>query len=233
MRTSNQTGIIARSRDNLLCLLLALLAVFALDSSAQQEWDLQRDRNGIQVYTKAVAGSPYAAVRTVTVLDDIRLSALVALLEDVTACSEWADKCAESFVYERVTETESYIYTHNALPFPVKDRDHLSHVRWSQDTATLTVIMESTATEGIMEKRSGLLRITESDIVWRFVPRPTGMVEIINEAHINPGSSLPAWVTNMLLIDTPYQTMQSFITEARKPKYQNASVNFVREPNTR
>jgi len=171
----------------------------------KSDWELQRDRDGIQIYTRAVEGSPYDAVRSVTVLDDVRLSALVALVEDTDACPEWADRCAESYVFKRLAPNESLIYTHNDLPFPVKDRDVLAHVIWTQDPATGEVVMQSRATQGEMEEVKGRLRLTDAMASWHFRPLATGAVEVINEAHINPGSALPGWLTNMLLVDTPFR----------------------------
>jgi len=109
---------------------------------------LQRDRNGIQVYTRAVEGSPYNEVRAVTVMENLRLSALVALIEDDPACADWAD----------------------------------------------------------------------------------GKVEIQNQAHINPGSPLPGWITNMLLVDTLFLTMEAFVQEVMKPEYRDAQISFITEP---
>jgi len=211
---------------------LFLMAVWFVTCSvtAQEEWELRKDTDGVQVYTRAVAGSAYKAVRATTVIENVTLTSLVALIEDAQACPDWADKCAESYVVERISETESYVYTHNSLPFPVKDRDVVAHVRWSQDPSTLQVIMTSTATTGIMEEKRGRLRLENANANWTFTPISSGAIEVSNEAHIDPGSNLPGWVTNMLLVDTPFQTMVSFIDEVVKPKYQNAELGFIQEP---
>jgi len=206
--------------------LSSLASVYAVES----DWELQRDRDGIQIYTRSVEGSAYDAVRSVTVLEDVRLSALVALVEDTAACPEWADRCAESYVYKRIAPNESLIYTHNNMPFPVKDRDVLAHVTWTQDPNTGEVVMQSRATQGEMEVIKGRLRLTEAEASWRFRPLPSGAVEVTNEAHINPGSALPGWLTNLLLVDTPYSVMQSFSETVQKPKYRDASVSFIEEP---
>ena len=45
-----------------------------------------------------------------------------------------------------------------------------------------------------------------------------------------PGSPLPGWVINMLLVDMSFETMKSFREAAALPKYEQASVSFVEEP---
>jgi len=201
-----------------------------LTVNADSAWQLRKDKAGIQVYTKSVDGSPYDAVRAVTQADNIRLMSLVALLDDVAACQDWADQCVESTVRNRISDTEAYVYTHNDLPFPVKDRDVLAHVVWSQNSDDHEVVMSSQATTGLMDKVKGRLRLTEAKTSWRFKPLGSGQIEVSNKSHINPGSSLPGWITNMLLVDTPYETIKSFVEEAAKPKYQNAEVSFIVEP---
>lgn len=199
-------------------------------ANAQQEWDLKRDREGIQVYTRSVAGSPHDEVRAEAIVQGVRLSALVALVMDADACAEWADRCAESYVVDEISDTEALVYTHNDLPFPVKDRDVVSHARWEQDPETFTVRMVSEAVSGHVEEQQGRHRLTEALVSWHFEPLEDGRIRVINQAHINPGSNLPGWITNMLLVDTPFETMQSFLEEVRSPQYAQATISFVTEP---
>ena len=213
----------------LISMLLVLGSTAAL-AAADDDWELRRDRDGIQVYTRSVEGSPYDAVRSVTVVQDVPLSAMVALLEDAPACADWADRCAESYVVERLAKTESLVYTLNDMPFPVKDRDVVAHVIWHQDPVSKTVTMQSQATEGEMDQISGRVRLTQAQVQWQFRPLPSGAVEVSNQAHIDPGSALPGWVTNMLLVDTPFETMRAFVAEVQKPAYQSATVDFITEP---
>ncbi len=210
--------------------LLLLCASTYLAAAEEQAWELRRDREGIQVSTRPVVGSPYDAVRTTTRMEDVRLSALVALIEDPMACADWADRCAEAYLFERISDTESLVYTHNDMPFPVKDRDVLANVKWSQDADTFSVRMNSMATVGKMDEVKGRLRLTQAVASWSFVPQADGSVMVSNEAHINPGSALPGWITNILLVDAPFETMKSFVNEVRKPKYAQAQLSFIKEP---
>ncbi|PCI79681.1 MAG: hypothetical protein COB20_04275 [SAR86 cluster bacterium] len=213
-----------------LSILLAACASGYLFAAEAQDWELRRDRDGIQVHTRPVEGSPYDAVRTTTRMTDVRLSSLVALIEDAPACADWADSCAESYLVERLSDSESLVYTHNDMPFPVKDRDVLAQVKWTQNSATFEVEMNSVATVGKIDDVRGRLRLTKAVASWNFAPQADGSVLISNQAHINPGSALPGWVTNMLLIDAPFETMRSFVNEVRNSKYVDAQLSFIREP---
>ena len=213
-----------------LSIMLAMCASNTLFAAEEPGWELRRDRDGIQVHTRPVEGSPYDAVRTTTRMTGVRLSSLVALIEDASACTDWADSCAESYLFERLSDSESLIYTHSDMPFPVKDRDVLAQVKWTQDPATFEVEMNSVATVGKLDDVRGRLRLTKAEASWNFAPQADGSVLIRNQAHIDPGSALPGWVTNMLLIDAPFETMKSFASEVRKPKYVDAQLSFIQEP---
>jgi len=197
---------------------------------AQDVWDLRKDEEGIQVYTRKVEGSPYDAVKAITVVENVRLAAMIALVEDTAACSDWVDRCEESFLHERISATESYVYTHTNLPFPVKDRDMLSHVAWRQDPATLEVVMQSEATSDQLDDVRGRVRLVDGEVSWHFKPLGSGRVEITNHAHIDPNGPLPGWLVNLLLVDTPFETLKSFAAEITKPKYRDANIGFIQEP---
>ncbi len=213
------------------CLTLSFLvsSVAAL-AEDEQAWELKRDRRDIQVYTRDVAESPFDAVRAVTELDGVSLSALVALIEDYEACPNWADRCAESYLLRRISATESLVYTNNDMPFPVRDRDAITRVVWNQDPQSLEVSMSSVAAPEELEEMDGRLRLREVAVKWFFTPLGDGRVRVVNEAHINPGSALPGWVTNMLLVDTPYETLRALTDAVRDPEYADAQVSFISEP---
>lgn len=204
---------------------------FLIPSSfASEDWDLRKNKKDVQVYTRKVEGAAIKAAKVEVVVEGYSLSSLVSLLMDVEACPEWADRCAESYVHEKLSDTESYVYIHNAMPYPIRDRDVLTHVMWSQNPSDYSVEMLSIAEDGILPHKKRRLRLTEAQTTWRFIPRQDGTIHIINESHINPGSKLPAWIINALMVDAPYKTMRSFIKEARKPKYRDAKISFIQEP---
>ncbi len=210
---------------------LAVGLLFVGSAAAQtSDWELKRDLDGIQVFTRSVEGSPYKEVRSEALISGVTLNSLVALIEDAEACPNWADKCAESYLVQRVSPTESLVYTHNDMPFPVSDRDVVAKVAWQQDPQTLSVKMTSMAVPGTVDPMRGRVRLTNANAMWEFSPNPNGSITVVNQAHIDPGSSIPGWVTNMLLVDTPFETMKSYLAEVVKPKYQATDVSFVTEP---
>ena len=104
------------------------VSVTGISHGQDSEWELERDRDGIQVFTRSVVGSPYKEMKSLSLIQGVSLTSLVALIEDAQACPQCADKCAESYLVERLSETESLVYNHNEMPFPVTDRDVVARV---------------------------------------------------------------------------------------------------------
>ncbi len=202
-------------------------SLWAADNQAA--WDLKRNKQGIQVYTRSVEGSKFKAVQAKMEIE-ATLTELTALILDTEACSDWADLCKEARVHEQLSPTEFYVYTYNNVPWPVSDRDALAHVKWSQDPESYAVSMQAKATDGILEKRKGAVRLTEANTGWTFTPVADGKVEVVMSAHVDPAGPTPAWLTNMLLVDSPFKTMKQMRKVIAGGGYRDAKVAFVEEP---
>ena len=88
------------------CLLCAALFVTPARASAQEaDWQLRKEQGGIRVFTREQQGSNFAAVRAEMILEDVRLSSLVALIDDPSACALLEARCAASYTVERVSAT--------------------------------------------------------------------------------------------------------------------------------
>ncbi len=188
-------------------------------------WEDKRNKKGILIQTSSVEGSSFRAVRGEMNVK-ASTSSLVALVEDMENCSKWADLCKESRIEERVSDTESYAYVYNDIPFPVSDRDVYAHVVWTIDAQTKKVTMTSRATEGGTPKTKAV-RIQNAVSQWHFTPLEDGTTKVENFAHIDPNGPTPAWVTNMMLVDSPYKTMTKMRKIVESGTYADVQIPFL------
>ena len=207
---------------------MLLTAMPVIAEVKQEDWELRRDKNGIKVYTRKVEGSPHKALKAITYLDS-KLTPLVALLSDVDACTRLSSVCEQSYVHKQMSDTDLYVYTWNNLPWPVKDRDIIARIRWSQDPVTGAVVMTGQADANVMPKQSGRMRIQYANVRWELIPLEDGQVKVVNEAHIDPAGNIPAALANFLLVDTPFETFSKIKELMVEEKYQNARLPFIKE----
>ena len=190
---------------------------------------MKKDENGIQVYTRSVDGYSYKAIRSVVHLEETRLSSVVSLIRNSKDCPGWSDSCVSATIIEWVSELENYVHTITDLPWPVQDRDLVSHVIWQQDPETLVVTMQGNATRGKLEGNEGVVRLTEAQINWELTALENSVVKVVLEAHINPASLLPSWITNMLLVDSPYSSMEGLRERVKLKSYQEVELAYIHE----
>lgn len=209
-------------------LLAALLLItFSVPLLADEGgWELKRDRDGIAIYTRAVEGSSYRAVRA-TMRIASTASAAVALILDTDACSEWADLCKESRVFEQVSDTEMYVYTLNDVPWPVSDRDATTHVLWQQDPQSGAVTMTATIVSDKLPETPKAVRLAEGTTSWTFQPLPGGQLDVVSRAHIEPGGAIPGWLSNRLLVNSPFTTMAGMRAMLLSGRYDDVDIAFL------
>ena len=210
---------------------LFLLSLFFSPWSSQAQldgieydWKEKRNKDGIAIYTSRVEGSPFKAVRGEMIVKG-SVASLFALVEDMSACSEWAAMCKESRVEKRVSDTESYVYILNDIPFPVRDRDVYTHVVWTRDAETKRVSMTSIASEGGPEKTKAV-RIVKAVSQWHFTPNDDGTTTVGNYGHIDPNGPTPAWLSNLMLVNAPFKSMQKMREVIEAGKYKDAVSPF-------
>ena len=191
--------------------LLAIIALFfplfvqAQLDGVSYEWSEKKNKNGISIFTSSVEGSVFKAVRGEMIVKG-SVESLFALVEDMPACADWAALCKEARVEKRVSESETYVYIYNDIPFPVSDRDVYAHVVWTRDPNTQRLSMTSRARDGGTSKTKAV-RLEDAVSQWHFTPNGDGTTKVENFAHIDPNGPTPAWLTNMMLVDSPYKTM--------------------------
>ena len=214
--------------------IVAVLSGITLSVNAQKEgveynWKEKRNKKGISISTSKVEGSKYKAIRGVMIVKGT-VKELVALIHDLDECSEWAEMCRESRIVTRVSDTSHYIYVRNDVPFPLTDRDIYTHVTWTHNQNTGKVSMLSTASEDekMMPKKKGIIRIKNALSQWHFTPKLDGTVLVESFAHIDPAGVSPPWLTNRLIIDSPYKTMKKMRELIESGKYVDSEVSFLK-----
>lgn len=210
--------------------ILLVVSVSPLIASAQlegvsYEWTEKKNKDGITISTSSVKGSSFKAVQGEMVVK-AGVSALVALVEDMEACPDWAALCKEARVEKRISDSESYAYIYNDIPFPVTDRDVYTHIVWTRDADSKRVSMTSTATEGGTPKTKAV-RIKEAVSQWHFTPLEDGSTKVENFAHINPNGPTPAWITNLMLVDSPFKSMKKMRKIVEAGGYSDSKVPFL------
>lgn len=207
-----------------------LIGAFACSSLVAQaaEWELAKDdtKNGIQVFTRVVEGSPLKEFRGVAKVP-ASISGAVSLVNNHAAGSEWIHDCKEIKTLDRPNDTESVFYMVTAAPWPVKDRDSVIQSQLTQDSESLVARIDMAIKNDVMDKKKGRVRITEMHGSWVFTPVDANTTEITYQAHADPAGSLPNWLVNSLVVDMPYNTLKNMQTKVLEEQYLNVEMDSI------
>jgi len=202
-------------------LLLAQLSV-----SAQTDWKLSSDNDGLKVYTAVVPNSKIKAIK-VECEYKATLSQFVAVLIDIKNSPEWLYHTKFCRIVKVVSPEELYYYSEVTLPWPAENRDFVSHLTVSQNPDTKVVLVDGPAIPGIVPLKSSLVRVEHSGSVWELTPTPDGTIKVKYTLHVDPEGELPSWLINMFGTEAPVQIFKNLRTELQKPVYKNAVLPFI------
>jgi START domain len=139
-RVSNKK-LVRLNRAAYLLLITASLAASSTAVSNEAEWTLEKDEEQIKLYTRPVSGSPFLAVKAITLIN-APMTKVADAFGDGDGCSAWRALCKSSEVLSMVSDTERYVYLVLDLPWPLSDRDMVIHSTAQIDPASRTATVQ-------------------------------------------------------------------------------------------
>ena len=191
--------------------LMFLFTLMLSCSMSAQSWDFAKEKDSIKIYTCKEAGKSLKSFKGVA---DINAPAekVFALMEDVNN-TDWWDKnitLKKVLLYEKDKRAQYYLVYD--LPWPVKDRDLCVDVKINIDQLTGERRITAVSLNGVIPERNDMVRIKDYLQTWTIIPAGKEMTHVILEGFVDPAGSIPDWISNMLIIDSPFKT----ISGARK-----------------
>lgn len=183
--------------------LTALLAGALLPAAGAQaseaNWQLHQEKDGIAVYTRPVADSPFLQVKGTVALNS-PAARVSELMGDGNGCAQWRTTCKSSTVLEQVSDAERYIYLVLDLPWPAADRDLVMHSKTVVDAASQTATVELVSDSSKHPAQD----YVRAESQGKFVIRAIGedRVEFTYIMHTDLGGDLPPRAVNSRLAET-------------------------------
>ncbi|MEP6613640.1 MAG: START domain-containing protein [Mucilaginibacter sp.] len=223
MKTINQTINLVTK-----LVLTSLLLVLGLNSaSAQNDWKLSTEKDGIKIYTSILPDSKIKAIK-VEANFDTTPSQLVAIVMDVNTAPDWVYHVKSAKLVKQVSPTELYYYSEVSLPWPVANRDFVAHLTVTRDPGTKVVTIDGPAVPGVVPIKKGIVRIDNSIGKWVITPLGQNQVHVEYSIHVDPGGALPAWLVNIFATDAPMKIFKSLKVQLTKPDYKNTVFAFAK-----
>ena len=185
--------------------IIACTLIYNTGFSQNGEWELEKNENGIKVYTRTVDGENIREFKATTTIEAPRRDIAYVII-NVDDYANWYPDISEARIFEKVSTTEFHVYNVLDLPWPATDRDGVSKMKITKTAATTKISMESV--NNVKDEKSDIIRITNSYGFWKLTTRGT-KTDIHFQYFASPAGSLPDWIINMFIVDNPYETLKT------------------------
>ena len=178
-----------------------------------QAWALEKDKEGIQVFTRKVEGYAIKEYKAIISLKTT-VPQLTNLLKDHANLKSWFVKCPTSERLKKVSDNEYYVYFLNDAPWPVSDRDNVTKMTFELlDNGTQLVHLKGVS--DYIPEKSGIVRLPRMQAKWIFEPQADGMVKVTQQVLADLGGKVPGWLVNFAIVEAPFETLNNLRKEVR------------------
>jgi uncharacterized membrane protein len=171
-----------------------------------QSWDFIKEKDGIKLYTRMEPGKSLKSYRGVTSIN-APAEKVFAVMEDINN-TDWWDKNLTQIkvlLYEKDKRAQYYLVYD--LPLPVTDRDLCVDVTITIDKVNGERRIDAVSVNGVIPERKDLVRIKDYRQSWTISSVGKERTHVILEGFVDPAGTIPDWIYNMMIIETPIKAI--------------------------
>lgn len=205
-------------------------------SSGSSQWELELDKDGIQVYSLKAPGSNVKQFKGV-VRGPYTQSQIVASLmldnDSLENCKAWIPVCMDLTVlepYNDKAQGDAVLWTLEMMPPLFANREYAIKTRAAQDPKTKVVHIDIMAAPSKLAPNDCCLRITHIHNRWQISPAKDGQVEIQLVQDFSMGGFFPDLLVNISGVEETYKLFhESLPGLVNKEKYLKARFDYIDE----
>jgi hypothetical protein len=191
-----------------LLVVVIYIANVAWKMSGSNQWQLEVEKNGVQIYSLKAPGSYNKQFRGV-MRADFTLNQLVAgLIENATLdnCKNFIPGCVDMKVLQPWSERtmSDTVLWKLALPAPFSPRETVLRSQVSQDPRTKAVTVHIIAAPNATPRNPDAVRLTHIQNRWTYTPVENGQVEIEFLQDMDMGGMFPDFLLNLAGAEETY-----------------------------
>jgi len=194
----------------LFTLLLLLLAVAGF---SQEKWELNKDEDGIRIYTREREDSRLLSYRIETQISG-NLREVYQQVIDFHENKKYLNRIDTLRVLRREKDQKILVYMIFNVPWPFRDRDFVNQM--VIDVQEDTIRLESSPARGSMPAKEGVIRIKEFSEQWVLAKKGSHRTSLSLQGYADPGGSLPDWVINLFVVQEPHTLVRGIKREVEK-----------------
>lgn len=180
----------------------------ALADTADTNWQLIKNENGIKVYILEKKDSDIVKAKTQTIIKS-PISQVRAILDDIGHRHEWIPFLKISTALTAYKNNKRIEYSHFYAPWPASDRDFVYQIELiSESDQQLVYKMHSIESDlKPVDKNKIRADLYESIYTLTVLDKDTTSVELV--FHADPKGWLPNWIINIIQRVLPFKILRN------------------------
>lgn len=204
-------------------LLPIFLSLSFYATMAQGKWELKKNENGIEVYTRKAASGNLKELRVICELEATR-EQLISTLKDIDNYNIWVYSNKKSVILKTEEPDKIIYYTQCHMPWPLKDRDLIVELNINASPDILNVVVKGLP--DYIPKNDSYVRVPYSLAVWKVTDGPDNKLKVDYTFSVDPGGSVPSWLVNATLPIGPYNSFMKLREVLKRTKNTLAKAVF-------
>ena len=188
---------------NILFILVWILVFFSSETFSQSPWEIDKNKDGILVYTRVEKDSEFKSFKAITIIE-ASPSEIVKLLINTDGYINWFGYTKTSDILKKESDAQ-YNYVETIFPWPYKNRDMVYKMVVDTSNSEAVMISLDGLPEYIPEKKR-LVRMEKASGYMLLNSRGDN-TEVIYVFHSEPGGKIPVRLANNSIAELPFKTL--------------------------
>ncbi|NTW53384.1 MAG: START domain-containing protein [Chlorobaculum sp.] len=194
-------------------------------SALEGNWEFRVDHKNIKIFSSKISGSQVLGFKGETVFE-ASLKKLISIFHDFGSYGKWVHQLAEMEVLHQSDDLDYVVRQVLNTPWPIPKREMIVRTcLHASEEGALALTM--TGIPDYAPSRPDVHRVRDAKGVWILMPVEKGKVHVTFVMHLDPGSDIPAALSNAALFEVPFYSLLKMRNLAQDPSYNPAWPSVV------
>ncbi len=220
----------------ILVIILTALSTMAYAQEADSlevhdDWRLEKDDNGVQVYVrwkKNVEGIKTRQLRVEMVVQS-SISAVVAVVKDDIHAAKWINRAEEFYNFDIRDDQHWYSYTEFDVPWPLNNQDLVTSNNLVQDKNSKSVNIEIRNDPKKIPAKKNIDRMPGFEGSWEIIPWKAGSVMVTYKIFTGQKPWLPRWIVDPIVQYGLWKTLVDMREEILEKNRLSTRLDYISE----
>ena len=190
-------------KTKILLLLINVMLFLSFDVISQTPWEIDKNKNGIKVYTRFKKNSSFKSFKATTTVD-ASIEKTLKILQKTEDYTKWYGYTKKSKLLKQENNVQ-YNYVETVFPWPFRNRDMVYEMTTNYLESNVVKIILKGIPDFIKEKK-GIVRMKKADgyILLKPLNEKTKIMYVF---HTEPGENIPVFLANSSIAKLPFKTL--------------------------